>query len=86
MFRIVENTFYDQKNKIPMKISEFKRSGIGLITEIHGILNGFPNQAKQDDILGQEMLILNHINMHFGTKQGVFWGQEKSTLSHKETN
>ncbi len=69
-----------------MKIPEFKRYGIGLITEIRGILNRFPNQAKQDDILGQEMLILNHINMHFGTKRGVFLGQEKSILSHNETN
>jgi hypothetical protein len=31
VFRIGGNTFYDQKNKIPMKIPEFKskRSGIG---------------------------------------------------------
>jgi hypothetical protein len=33
MFRIGRNTFYDWKNKIPMKILEFKRSGIGLIAE-----------------------------------------------------
>jgi hypothetical protein len=44
VFRIGGNTFYDWKNKIPMKIPEFKRSGIGLIAEFHGILNGFPNQ------------------------------------------
>ncbi len=43
MFRIGGNTFYDWKNKIPMKIQEFKRSGIGLIAEFHGIPNGFPN-------------------------------------------
>ncbi len=45
MFRIGRNTFYDQKNKIPMKIPEFKRSGIGLIVEFRGIPNEFPNQV-----------------------------------------
>jgi hypothetical protein len=45
VFRIGRKTFYDWKNKIPMKIPEFKRSGIGLIPEFRGILNGFPNQA-----------------------------------------
>jgi hypothetical protein len=34
------------KIKFPMKIPEFKRSGIGLILEFHGIPNGFPNQVK----------------------------------------
>jgi hypothetical protein len=86
MFRIGRNTFYDRKNKIPMKILEFKRSRIGLITEFCKIPNGFPNQAKQDDILGQEMLILDHIKMYFGTKRIVFLGQEKSILSHNEMN
>jgi hypothetical protein len=47
MFRIGGNTFYDQKNKILMKIPELKRSGIGLIAEFRGILNGFPNQYVQ---------------------------------------
>ncbi len=45
MFRIGRNTFYDQKNKITMKIPEFKRSGIRLIAEFSRILNGFPNQV-----------------------------------------
>ncbi len=45
VFRISGNTYYDQKNKIPMKILEFKRSGIGLIVEFHRIRNKFPNQA-----------------------------------------
>jgi hypothetical protein len=44
VFRIRGNIFYDWKNKIPMKISEFKRSGIGLIAEFCRIQNGFPNQ------------------------------------------
>ncbi len=44
VFRIGGNTFYNWKNKIPMKILEFKRSGIGLIAEFRGILNRFPNQ------------------------------------------
>jgi hypothetical protein len=30
-----------------MKIPEFKRSGIGIITEFHWILNGFPNQGMR---------------------------------------
>ncbi len=41
---------------------------------------------KEDDILGQEMLILHLIEMYFGIKRGVFWGQEKSILSHNKTN
>ncbi len=45
MFRIGGSAFYDWKNKIPRKILEFKRSGIGLIVEFCGILNGFPNQG-----------------------------------------
>jgi hypothetical protein len=45
MFQISKNTFYDRKNKILMKISEFKRSGIGIIMEFRWIPNGFPNQA-----------------------------------------
>jgi hypothetical protein len=44
VFKIGRNTFYDRKNKIPMKILEFKRSGIGLIAEFCGIPNGFLNQ------------------------------------------
>ncbi len=46
MFRIGWNTVYDQKNKVPMKIPEFKRSGTGLIAEFCGIPNGFPNQDR----------------------------------------
>jgi hypothetical protein len=48
VFRIGGNTFYDWKNKIPMKIPEFKRSGIGLIVEFRRIPNGFPNQVLFD--------------------------------------
>jgi hypothetical protein len=43
VFRIGGNTFYDQKDKISVKIPEFKRSGIGLIAEFCGVLNGFSN-------------------------------------------
>jgi hypothetical protein len=46
VFRIGGNTFYDRKNKIPMKIPEFERSGIGLIAEFCRIPYGFPNQAR----------------------------------------
>jgi hypothetical protein len=45
VFRIGVNTFYDCKNKNPMKIPEFKRSRIGIIAEFRGIPNGFPNQV-----------------------------------------
>ncbi len=45
VFRISGTTFYNQKNKIPMKNPEFKKSGIGLIVKSCGIPNGFPNQA-----------------------------------------
>jgi hypothetical protein len=45
VFQIGGNTFYDWKNKIPMKIPEFKRSGIGIIVEFRGIPSGFPNQV-----------------------------------------
>jgi hypothetical protein len=45
VFRIGGNTFYDRRNKILMKIPEFKRSGIGLIAEFRRIPNGFPNQG-----------------------------------------
>jgi hypothetical protein len=46
VFRIGGNTLYDQEIKIPMKIPEFKRSGIRLILKFCGIPNGFPNQAE----------------------------------------
>jgi hypothetical protein len=46
VFRIGRITFYDQKNKIPMKIPEFNRSRIGNIAEFCGILSGFPNQVQ----------------------------------------
>ncbi len=45
MFQIGGNTFYDLKNKITIKTPEFKRSGIGIITEFCGIPSGFPNQV-----------------------------------------
>jgi hypothetical protein len=51
MFRIGGNTFYDRKNKNPMKIPEFKRSGIGLIAEFHGIPNKFPNQELHQIVI-----------------------------------
>jgi hypothetical protein len=47
VFRIGGNTFYDRKNKITMKIPEFKWSGIGLIAQFCGIPNRFPNQGTK---------------------------------------
>ncbi len=61
MFRIGGNTFYNQINEIPMKILEFKRSGIGLITEFRGIPNGFPNQA--------DVVVMHHCQ-----NKGALWG------------
>jgi hypothetical protein len=46
VFRIGGNTFFGWKKKIPMKIPEFKRFGIGLIAEFRRIPNGFPNQVS----------------------------------------
>jgi hypothetical protein len=45
VLRIGRKKIYDQKNEIPMKILEFKRSRIGIIAEFCGIPNGFPNQV-----------------------------------------
>jgi hypothetical protein len=53
VFRIGGNTFYDQKNKILMKIPEFKRSGIGLTAEFCRIPKGLPNQAYVSLVLGK---------------------------------
>jgi hypothetical protein len=50
VFRIGGNTFYDRKNKIPMKIPESKRSKIQIIAEFRGILNGIPNLAHGGSI------------------------------------
>jgi hypothetical protein len=62
VFQIGGNTFYDRKNKIPIKIPEFKRSGIGIIAEFHGILSGFPNQGHlcNSDAPSQMLLALPH--------------------------
>ncbi len=54
MFRIGRNTFYDRKNKIPMKIQEVKRSRIELIAEFRGILNRFSNQAMKCHVCRME--------------------------------
>ncbi len=51
MFRIGGNTFYDRKNKIPMKILESKRSEIGKIAEFRGIPNGFPNLVEYNTVV-----------------------------------
>jgi hypothetical protein len=45
VFRISENKNYDRKSEIPMKILEFKRSGIRIIVEFCGIPTRFANQA-----------------------------------------
>ncbi len=44
---LVGTHFTSGKNKIQMKIPEFKRSGIGIIAEFCGIPNRFPNQVLQ---------------------------------------
>jgi hypothetical protein len=47
MLPIGGNEFYNQKNELPMKIPEFKRSGIGIIAEFCGIPSRFPKQALE---------------------------------------
>jgi hypothetical protein len=47
VFQLGGNTFYYQKNIIPIKIPEFKRSGIGIITEFCGIPSRFSNQLPK---------------------------------------
>jgi hypothetical protein len=49
-FRIGGNTFYNRKNKIPMKILESKRSKIEIIAGFREIPNGDPNLDEIDDI------------------------------------
>jgi hypothetical protein len=46
MLQIGRDKFYGQKNEIPMKNPEFKRSGIRIIAEFHGIRSRFPIQAS----------------------------------------
>jgi hypothetical protein len=50
VLQIGGNTFYDQKNKILMKILEFKRSGIRIIEEFRGIPSGFPSQDQMQTL------------------------------------
>jgi hypothetical protein len=64
VFRIGWNTFYGQKNKILMKILDFKRSIIVLIAEFRGIPNGFPNQA-------QKGWLHSHGILQMGSPKGV---------------
>jgi hypothetical protein len=45
VLQIGGNKFYGQKNEIPMKIREFKRSGIGIIMEFRRVPSRLPNQA-----------------------------------------
>jgi hypothetical protein len=49
VFQIGGNTFYNRKNKIPMKIPEFKRSVIRIIAEFRRILSRFPNKASDPE-------------------------------------
>ena len=45
VLQIDGNKFYFWKNEIPIKILEFKRSRIGIIAEVCGILTRFSNQG-----------------------------------------
>ncbi len=82
MFQIGRNTFYDQKSKIPMKIPEFKRFGIGIIAEFCGIPSRFPNKEWLDTngliavglmqgIETKKLWDLAHANVFFFS--GVMW-------------
>ncbi len=72
MFRIGKNTFYDQKNIIPMKIPEFKRSGIGLIAEFRGIPNGFPNQVVEYSASKKVCLQLDIVKYNLGEQAPMY--------------
>ncbi len=80
MFRIGGNTFYDRKNKILMKITEFKRSGIGLIAEFHGIPNGFPNQAINPGSLCTQYLYAPQIHFDLAGKPIAFIGNSSNKI------
>jgi hypothetical protein len=47
VFRFGGNKFYDQKNRISIKILAEKRAKIGIIAEFCKILSRFPNQGQQ---------------------------------------
>ncbi len=47
-FQIGGDKFYNQKNRILIKIPAGKRSGIGMIAEFFGIPSRFPNQGIGD--------------------------------------
>jgi hypothetical protein len=51
VLRIGGNKIYNQKNKILMMIPEFKRSGIRIIADFHGIQSRFPNQAPIQQVI-----------------------------------
>jgi hypothetical protein len=68
MFRIGRNIFYDWKNKIPMKIPEFKRSEIGVISEFRRTPSGFPNQTYL--LKYNNYINLSAILMSAGKKMG----------------
>jgi hypothetical protein len=57
VFRIGGNTFYDQKNKIPMKIPEFKRSRIGLSRNSAEFQTNFPTKFCKSIL---PLLLLQH--------------------------
>ncbi len=60
-------THFMTEKIIPMKIQEFKRSGIGIIAESRGILSKFPNQAGREtldpDLLGEMVKIEQGSNL-----------------------
>ncbi len=72
VLRIGGNTFYDWKNEIPMKILEFKRSGIRIIAEFCVIQSGFPNQAVIPSLVASVRLILS--SCFFSTPPWGFHG------------
>jgi hypothetical protein len=91
MFQIGGNTFYNQKNKIPMKIPEFKRSGIRITTEFHGIPSGFPNQGCKwigKAYLNGQKKIGNHKGIvdtiHPSTLVFALWMHNDNNAVHQE--
>ncbi len=63
MLQIGGNTFYDCKNKIPMKIPEFKRSGIGTIPD-------FPTKANAIALVNQTAVLASRHGYRMTTMDG----------------
>ncbi len=77
VFWIGGNTFYNRKNKILIQIPEFKRSGIGIITEFRRIPNRFPNQGLIKEFIIKSCLVNQRYSAFTSN-----WYDQYSTYAH----